>query len=109
MVALPRRRARTRPVSESAVAVSVSLDRHWNTIEVGSPGHGGRLALARTVSPTCRVAVDCVMPAVDITHPTEGASEPPVSRLQPKVASMRPATRTTFVSVKGIELPNALS
>jgi hypothetical protein len=109
MLAVPRCRARTKPVIESTVATNVSVERQRNRTTVGRPGQGLSWAVTRSVSPTRSVAFVGVVLGPNKTHPTGGSSEPVVSRLQPNAASTRLAQKSTFGMVKreGIELPNA--
>ena len=109
MLAVPRCRARTSPVSESTVATNVSVDRQRNKTTVGRPGQGLSWAVTRRVSPTRSVALVGVVLGPNKTQPAGGSIEPVVSRLQPNAANARLAQKMIFgiVKHKGIELPNA--
>jgi hypothetical protein len=58
MVATPGPRAVTSPLSESTLAVTISLVDHRNRVSDGTPGHGVTAAVSRSVSPTPRMACD---------------------------------------------------
>ena len=100
MVAVPGSRACTRPVIESTLAVSTSLDCQRNRVALGRPSHGLTIPLTRTVSPTRSVAVDGETVGLNTPQLGTAIGMLVASWPQPAIANKRPLTRTTFMATR---------